>query len=92
MTGFRVSRERLVGAGAASTPTCSRSARSWAAGCRPRRSAAGPTSWATSRPPGPVYQAGTLSGNPIAVAAGLAQLRHCTDDVYAARRQDRRSP
>ena len=35
-------------------------------------------------PAGPVYQAGTLSGNPIAVAAGLAQLRHCTDDVYAA--------
>ena len=34
-------------------------------------------------PAGPVYQAGTLSGNPIAVAAGLAQLRLCTDDVYA---------
>ncbi len=26
-------------------------------------------------PAGPVYQAGTLSGNPIATAAGLAQLR-----------------
>jgi glutamate-1-semialdehyde 2,1-aminomutase len=26
-------------------------------------------------PDGPVYQAGTLSGNPIAIAAGLAQLR-----------------
>jgi glutamate-1-semialdehyde 2,1-aminomutase len=35
-------------------------------------------------PAGPVYQAGTLSGNPIAVAAGLAQLQHCTDDVYTA--------
>ena len=34
-------------------------------------------------PAGPVYQAGTLSGNPLAVAAGLAQLRHCTPDVYA---------
>ncbi|HEU0130543.1 MAG TPA: glutamate-1-semialdehyde 2,1-aminomutase [Mycobacteriales bacterium] len=34
-------------------------------------------------PAGPVYQAGTLSGNPVAVAAGLATLRHCTDDVYA---------
>jgi glutamate-1-semialdehyde 2,1-aminomutase len=33
-------------------------------------------------PEGPVYQAGTLSGNPIATAAGLATLRHCTDDVY----------
>ena len=33
-------------------------------------------------PAGPVYQAGTLSGNPIAVAAGLATLRNCTSDVY----------
>jgi glutamate-1-semialdehyde 2,1-aminomutase len=34
-------------------------------------------------PAGPVYQAGTLSGNPLAVAAGLTQLQHCTDEVYA---------
>jgi glutamate-1-semialdehyde 2,1-aminomutase len=34
-------------------------------------------------PIGPVYQAGTLSGNPVAVAAGLTTLRHCTDAVYA---------
>ncbi|MCW2599640.1 MAG: hemL [Frankiales bacterium] len=34
-------------------------------------------------PAGPVYQAGTLSGNPLAVAAGLATLQHCTDEVYA---------
>ena len=27
-------------------------------------------------PAGPIYQAGTLSGNPLAVAAGLATLRH----------------
>jgi glutamate-1-semialdehyde 2,1-aminomutase len=27
-------------------------------------------------PLGPIYQAGTLSGNPLAVAAGLAMLRH----------------
>jgi glutamate-1-semialdehyde 2,1-aminomutase len=33
-------------------------------------------------PEGPVYQAGTLSGNPISTAAGLATLRGCTDDVY----------
>ncbi len=33
-------------------------------------------------PQGPVYQAGTLSGNPVAVAAGLATLRGCTDEVY----------
>jgi glutamate-1-semialdehyde 2,1-aminomutase len=34
-------------------------------------------------PLGPVYQAGTLSGNPLAVAAGLATLRLATPDVYA---------
>jgi glutamate-1-semialdehyde 2,1-aminomutase len=33
-------------------------------------------------PAGPVYQAGTLSGNPLACAAGLATLRNCTDEVY----------
>jgi glutamate-1-semialdehyde 2,1-aminomutase len=34
-------------------------------------------------PDGPVYQAGTLSGNPVATAAGLATLRLCDDAVYA---------
>ncbi|HMM95552.1 glutamate-1-semialdehyde 2,1-aminomutase [Phycicoccus sp.] len=34
-------------------------------------------------PDGPVYQAGTLSGNPVATAAGLATLQHCDDAVYA---------
>ena len=34
-------------------------------------------------PSGPVYQAGTLSGNPLATAAGLATLRGCTPEVYA---------
>jgi glutamate-1-semialdehyde 2,1-aminomutase len=33
-------------------------------------------------PAGPVYQAGTLSGNPLATAAGLATLRECTPEVY----------
>jgi glutamate-1-semialdehyde 2,1-aminomutase len=33
-------------------------------------------------PTGPVYQAGTLSGNPLACAAGLASLRLATDEVY----------
>ena len=33
-------------------------------------------------PLGPVYQAGTLSGNPVATAAGLATLRACTPEVY----------
>src|SRR5205085_5742533 len=35
-------------------------------------------------PTGPVYQAGTLSGNPLATAAGLAVLRRLHDpQVYA---------
>ncbi|CAM3448964.1 glutamate-1-semialdehyde 2,1-aminomutase [Occultella aeris] len=34
-------------------------------------------------PAGPVYQAGTLSGNPVAVAAGAATLRLADGGVYA---------
>ncbi|HEX8550675.1 MAG TPA: glutamate-1-semialdehyde 2,1-aminomutase [Abditibacteriaceae bacterium] len=34
-------------------------------------------------PAGPVYQAGTLSGNPIAMTAGLATLRALDDAAYA---------
>jgi glutamate-1-semialdehyde 2,1-aminomutase len=34
-------------------------------------------------PAGPIYQAGTLSGNPVAVAAGLAQLRLLDAAAYA---------
>ncbi|MEV8266936.1 glutamate-1-semialdehyde 2,1-aminomutase [Microbacterium sp. NPDC076911] len=33
-------------------------------------------------PLGPVYQAGTLSGNPLAVAAGLATLQHLDASAY----------
>ncbi len=33
-------------------------------------------------PAGPVYQAGTLSGNPLACAAGLTTLRLSTPEVY----------
>lgn len=33
-------------------------------------------------PEGPIYQAGTLSGNPIAMAAGLATLRQLTASSY----------
>ena len=35
-------------------------------------------------PGGPVYQAGTLSGNPLATAAGLATLQLADDDVYTS--------
>ena len=33
-------------------------------------------------PDGPVYQAGTLSGNPLAMAAGAATLRQLTPQTY----------
>lgn len=33
-------------------------------------------------PVGPVYQAGTLSGNPLAMAAGLAVLKILSDNIY----------
>jgi glutamate-1-semialdehyde 2,1-aminomutase len=35
-------------------------------------------------PSGPVYQAGTLSGNPLAMAAGIATLTALTPDVHEA--------
>ncbi len=38
---------------------------------------------ASLAPDGPVYQAGTLSGNPVATTAGLTTLRLATDEVYA---------
>ncbi len=35
-------------------------------------------------PEGPVYQAGTLSGNPVAMSAGIAQLSQCLEkDFYS---------
>ena len=34
-------------------------------------------------PAGPIYQAGTLSGNPLAMTAGLSTLNHLTPEVYA---------
>lgn len=34
-------------------------------------------------PSGPVYQAGTLSGNPVAATAGLVTLQHCDEALYA---------
>lgn len=36
-------------------------------------------------PAGDVYQAGTLSGNPLSVAAGLATLRACDEPLFHAR-------
>ena len=40
-------------------------------------------------PEGPVYQAGTLSGNPVAMAAGLAQLELCAADGFYTKQAQR---
>ena len=45
-------------------------------GCRSPRMAAAPTSCRKIAPVGPIYQAGTLSGNPLAVTAGIAMLQY----------------
>jgi glutamate-1-semialdehyde 2,1-aminomutase len=39
-------------------------------------------------PTGPVYQAGTLSGNPLAMAAGLATLRHSGEPGFYERLEE----
>ena len=44
---------------------------------------------ASIAPDGPVYQAGTLSGNPIAMAAGLATLNNIAVDGFYDRLADR---
>lgn len=40
-------------------------------------------------PEGPVYQAGTLAGNPVAMAAGIAQLTECAKPGFYEDQQDR---
>lgn len=40
-------------------------------------------------PDGPVYQAGTLSGNPVAMAAGIAQLTECAKDGFYQDQEER---
>ncbi len=42
-------------------------------------------------PLGPIYQAGTLSGNPLAVAAGIAMLRHLKANPEIYRQLDQRT-
>lgn len=40
-------------------------------------------------PDGPVYQAGTLSGNPVAMAAGIAQLKECANEGFYEDQEER---
>jgi glutamate-1-semialdehyde 2,1-aminomutase len=83
MTGFRVSRAGWFGLDpvAADLFTFGKVM----SGGLPAAAFGGPESvMAWLAPVGPVYQAGTLSGNPVAVAAGLATLRAADEPVYAA--------
>ena len=45
----------------------------------------------TIAPSGPVYQAGTLSGNPLAMAAGFAALKHIKDNPGIYKELEERS-
>jgi len=42
-------------------------------------------------PTGPIYQAGTLSGNPLAVSAGLAMVRHLKSNLEIYNQIERRT-
>lgn len=44
---------------------------------------------ASISPDGPVYQAGTLSGNPVAMAAGIAQLTECAKPGFYEEQEER---
>ena len=86
MTGFRVSRSGwygLEGAGEGWAPDLFTFGKVMGGGLPAAAFGGRADVMALLAPKGPVYQAGTLSGNPLAVAAGRATLEHCTDEVYA---------
>jgi len=87
MTGFRVSRGGWAGASAAAGEPIAADLVTYGkvmGGGLPAAAFGGRAEiMGRLAPAGPVYQAGTLSGNPLACAAGLATLRACTEDVYA---------
>ena len=85
MTGFRVSRRGqwgLDGATEGWTPDLMTFGKVMGGGFPAAAFGGRADVMARLSPDGPVYQAGTLSGNPVATTAGLATLRLATDDVY----------
>ncbi|MGL5863527.1 MAG: glutamate-1-semialdehyde 2,1-aminomutase, partial [Phycicoccus sp.] len=83
MTGFRVSRAGWWGhEAAAATPDLMTFGKVMGGGFPAAAFGGRADVMALLAPDGPVYQAGTLSGNPVATAAGLATLRGCDDSVY----------
>ena len=86
MTGFRVSRSGhwgLDGAREGWTPDLLTFGKVMGGGFPAAAFGGRRDVMASLAPAGPVYQAGTLSGNPIATTAGLTTLRLADDDVYA---------
>jgi glutamate-1-semialdehyde 2,1-aminomutase len=81
MTGFRVSRSGWVGLDPVDADLFTYG--KVMGGGLPAAAFGGRTEiMARLAPAGPVYQAGTLSGNPLACAAGLASLRLADDTLY----------
>ena len=83
---------RRPGAASASGPTSPSSARSSAAACRSAAYGGRADLMDQLAPVGSVYQAGTLSGNPLAVAAGLSVLRRLRDPAVYARARAHGAP
>lgn len=86
MTGFRVSRSGqwgLDGAREGWTPDLMTFGKAMGGGFPAAAFGGREDVMAHVAPLGPVYQGGTLSGNPVATTAGLATLRLATDEVYA---------
>ncbi len=83
MTGFRVSRSGWFGIDAV-TPDLMTFGKVMGGGFPAAAFGGRADVMALLAPAGPVYQAGTLSGNPVATAAGVAQLRLLDDAAYAA--------
>ncbi len=82
MTGFRVSRSGWYGIDGV-VPDLVTFGKVMGGGF-PAAAFGGRTAYmAQLAPAGPVYQAGTLSGNPVATTAGLTTLRLATDEVYS---------
>ncbi|NUR08537.1 MAG: glutamate-1-semialdehyde 2,1-aminomutase [Nocardioidaceae bacterium] len=86
MTGFRVSRSGqwgLDGAVEGWTPDLMTFGKVMGGGFPAAAFGGRADVMAMLSPEGPVYQAGTLSGNPVATTAGLTTLELATDEVYA---------
>jgi glutamate-1-semialdehyde 2,1-aminomutase len=81
MTGFRVSRKGWYGIDGV-TPDLMTFGKVMGGGFPAAAFGGRADVMAQLAPAGPVYQAGTLSGNPVATAAGVAQLRQLDDTAY----------